>query len=286
MALREPPSAQTMLLPDTFAGRSAIITGGGSGLGLETALALARCGADVALVGRSLEKTTMAAAEIARETGVRAVGVSADVRHSDQVTAAFDAAEGAIGIASILVNNAGANFPAPSESISANGFGAVVRIALDGTFLCSGEFYRRYVASDHPCASILNNGAQYQFDGLPGAAASTSAKAAVASLTKTLAAEWAVDGIRVNSLVAGFFPHEGSLTAKTPEEADEKVGRRIAAGRTGRMRELGWLAAYLCSPYASFITGVNLFIDGGESLRRRPAGFAFTPPKERVTLWS
>lgn len=287
MPLREPPSLDTPMLPaDALKGRAALVTGGGSGLGLETATAFARCGASVALVGRSLEKTQEAAARIAEETGAQTIGVSADVRKADEVAAAFDAAEGALGTFSILANNAGANFPAHSSDVSANGFAAVARIALDGTFIASTEFYRRYIASDLQTAAIVNNGAQYQHQGLPGGAASCAAKAGVASLTQTFATEWASDGVRVNSIVAGFFPHSGSVTAKTPEEGDAKVGSRIAAGRTGRIWELGWLAAYLASPYAAFITGQSIYIDGGESLRRARVALPFVPPREREAIWA
>lgn len=286
MALREPPPLdKAMLAPDALKGRIALVTGGGSGLGFETAKAFARCGADVGVFGRTLEKAEAAAAAIAAECGVRAVGASADVRRQDEVAAAFDVVQGALGPISILANNAGANFPGLSGDLSGNAFGAIVRIALDGTFIASREFYRRFKDAGLTEGAILNNGAQYMFQGFPGAAPSCAAKCGVSSLTQSLAAEWAGDGIRVNSIAAGFFPHEGSVTAK-PDEADEKVGTRIAAGRTGRIRELGWAAAYLCSPYAGFVTGLNLFMDGGEHLRRKTAGFDYTPPSQREWLWA
>lgn len=284
MPLREPPARSAMLPPDALAGRVALLTGGGSGLGLECALAFARCGASVGLLGRTLQKTQDAAARVAEQTGTRAIGVCGDVRKSDEVAAAFETVESELGAVSILANNAGANFPARSEELSANGFGAISRIALEGTFIASAEFFRRYRAAGLAQGAIVNNGAQYQATGYPGAAASSSAKAGVATLTRALAAEWAGDGVRVNSIVAGWFPHDGSRTA-TAEEADAKVGTRIVARRVGRLREYGWLAAFLVSPYASFITGENVHLTGGDHLRRRPIGFPYEPVDQRDNLW-
>ncbi|MBC2864976.1 SDR family oxidoreductase [Streptomyces mexicanus] len=284
VALREPPEVASMLPADTLAGRVALVTGGGSGLGLESAMAFARCGASVGLLGRTLGKTEKAARRIADETGVRAVGVCGDVRKADEVAAAFEAVENALGPISILANNAGANFPARSAELSANGFAAISRIALEGTFIASSEFFRRYLAAGLTRGAIVNNGAQYQATGYPGAAASSSAKAGVATLTRALAAEWAGDGVRVNSIVAGWFPHDGSRTA-TAEEADAKVGPRIVAGRVGRIREYGWLAAFLVSPYAAFVTGENVHLTGADHLRRRPIGFPYQPVSERENLW-
>jgi len=273
-----------MLPPDTLAGRVAVVTGGGSGLGFETALAFARCGAAVAVIGRSREKAEGSARQITSETGVQASGFSADVRKGDEVAECFDDIEAQLGTASILANNAGANFAAKSAELSPNGFAAISRIALEGTFVASTEFYRRYKDAGLTYGAIVNNGAQYQDTGYPGAVASSSAKAGVATLTKSLAAEWAGDGVRVNSIVAGWFPHDGSRTA-TPEEADARVRPRIVAGRVGRIRELGWLAAFLASPYAAYVTGQNFHLTGADHLRRRPLGFPYQPIDERTNLW-
>jgi NAD(P)-dependent dehydrogenase (short-subunit alcohol dehydrogenase family) len=284
MTLREPPSGETMLPADALAGRVALVTGGGSGLGRATAYAFARCGASIGLVGRTLEKAQETARQISAETGVKAIGLSADVRQSEEVADCFASLEEALGPASILANNAGANFAAKSADLSGNGFAAVSRIALEGTFIVSSEFFRRYQAAGLLHGSIVNNGAQYQATGYPGAAASSSAKAGLATLTQSLAAEWAGVGVRVNSIVAGWFPHDGSRTA-TAEEADAKVGPRIVAGRVGRLRELAWLATFLASPYAAYVTGQNFHLTGGDHLRRRPIGFPYRPLEERDNLW-
>ncbi|MFJ3212619.1 SDR family oxidoreductase [Streptomyces flaveolus] len=284
MALREPPDITSMLPADSLSGRVALVTGGGSGLGLESAAAFARCGASVGLLGRNLDKTEKAARLVADATGARTLGVGGDVRKADEVAAAFEAVENALGPVSIVANNAGANFPAKSEELSANGFAAISRIALEGSFITSSEFFRRYRAAGLTEGAVVNNGAQYQATGYPGAAASSSAKAGVATLTRALAAEWAGDGVRVNSIVAGWFPHDGSRTA-TAEEADAKVGPRIVAGRVGRIREYGWLAAFLVSPYAAFVTGENVYLTGADHLRRRPVGFPYQPVSERDNLW-
>jgi NAD(P)-dependent dehydrogenase (short-subunit alcohol dehydrogenase family) len=283
MALREPPGRDVEFLPPgTLGGRVALVTGGGSGLGLAMAEAFARAGADVALVGRDGAKLAAAAASLGR-AGVRVTTATADVREPDEVAAAFDAVEAALGPVSILANNAGANFAARAEQMSPNAFRAVTRIAYDGTFFCSTEFARRRMRDDGPGA-IVNNAAPYAWTGFPGDAHSAPAKAATVNLTKTLAVEWVGAGIRVNCIAAGFFPHAKSLSA-TPETADARLGPHIPGGRPGRMREIGCAAAWLVSDYAAYVTGAIIVMDGGEWLRRAVRMPDFVPMADRESLW-
>jgi NAD(P)-dependent dehydrogenase (short-subunit alcohol dehydrogenase family) len=266
-----------MLPVQTLKGQVALVTGGGSGLGLAMAMGLARCGATLAITSRNLENLDKGKAKI-EQTGARVISVAADVREPDQVAAAFDTIERQAGPVSLLLNNAGSNFPALAENMSPNAWRAIVRIALDGTFFCCKEFHRRRRSLGLPGA-IVNNGATYAWTGFPGDAHSAAAKAGALNLTQTLAAEWAADGIRVNSIVAGFYPHE-----RIPDD-ENIMGGATPAGRNGRLQELGWAAAYLCSPYAAFVTGLNLVIDGAEWLRKGPLMPQFVPPRERASVW-
>ncbi len=264
---------------DVFAGQTVLVTGGGSGMGLAMATAFAQGGAQVAVMGRSLERAQDGAARIAA-LGARVHALSCDVRQADQVAAAFDAVEAALGPVTLLANNAGANFPVLAQDISVNAWNAVTRIAIDGTFLCSTEFARRLIARGQGGA-IVNNSAQYIWTGFPGDAHSAAAKTAQATMTRRMAREWAPFGIRVNAIAAGFFPHETS-TAGGREGGIEPLQAMIPAGRTGSTYEFGWLAAMTCTPLLAGLTGQVIVQDGGESLRRSLMMPDFVPPRERA----
>jgi len=264
---------------DIFAGRVVLVTGGGSGMGFAMAKAFAQGGADVAVMGRSLERAEEGAAQIAA-LGARTHAMSCDVRLPEAVAAAFDEAEAALGPIDLLANNAGANFPVLAEDISPNAWNAVTRIAIDGTFLCSTEYARRRIARGEGGA-IVNNSAQYIWTGFPGDAHSAAAKTAQATMTKKMAADWAPHGIRVNAVAAGFFPHEGSVSGRR-EEGVEPLQAMIPAGRTGSIWEFGWLSAMTCTPLFGTMTGQVIVQDGGESLRRSLIMPDYVPPRERA----
>jgi NAD(P)-dependent dehydrogenase (short-subunit alcohol dehydrogenase family) len=265
-----------MLPEGTYAGQAVLVTGGGTGLGKAIAVEFARLGAAVAVASRSAEhrETGVAAVEA---VGAVAIGVELDVREPESVAASFDAAEAGLGLpVSVLVNNAAANFPVAAADLSPNGWRAVERIVLDGTFFCSQELRRRAVARDEP-AAIVNIATTAAMTGGPGMAHSAAAKAGVISLTKSLAVEWAPDGVRVNALAPGLFPHD-DLPAALRAARDKRVdARRQPAGRVGEPHELGWAATWLASPYAAFVTGHVLVVDGGNWLRRDFAMPEFVP---------
>jgi NAD(P)-dependent dehydrogenase (short-subunit alcohol dehydrogenase family) len=205
--------------------------------------------------------------------GGQAVGVEVDVREPESVAAAFAAAESTIGPVSVLVNNAAANFPVAAADLSPNGWRAVERIVLDGTFFCSQELHRR-VTGRGAAGAIVNIATTAAMTGGPGMAHSAAAKAGVISLTKTLAVEWAPDGVRVNAIAPGLFPHDDLPDAIKAARDDSVDASRQPAGRVGLPHELGWAATWLCSTYASFVTGHVLVVDGGNWLRR---DFAMPP---------
>jgi NAD(P)-dependent dehydrogenase (short-subunit alcohol dehydrogenase family) len=272
-----------MLPEGTFDGVTAVVTGGGTGLGRAIAVELARAGAAVGILSRS-EEHRLAGVAAVEAVGGRAAHAGADIREADQITAAFDELEDALGPVRVLVNNAAANFPVLAADMSPNAWRAVARIVLDGTFFCSQELHRRCVAAGEPGA-ICNILATQSFTGGPGMAHSAAAKAGVGNLTKTLAVEWAPDGVRVNALAPGLFPHEDmreDLQALRTSGA-EVDARRSPAGRIGERHELGWAVTWLCSPYASFVTGHTLVVDGGNWLRRDFVMPEFTPVAEQLS---
>ena len=266
--LPEPPPAGASALPaGTYDGVTVVVTGGGTGLGRAIAVEFARIGAAVAVVSRKAEHLD-AGRDAVEAVGARAAGVPCDIRDPDQVAAAFDAVEAALGRPAVLVNNAAANFPVPAEDMSPNAWRTVVDITLNGTFFCAREFARRHLAAGTP-ASIVNVGASYAWTGGPGFAHSAAAKAGVKNMVETLAVEWGPYGIQVNGLVPGLFPHD-DMTADIAGNLDRTHDKDACqpALRVGRLRELGWAATFLASPYARFVSGHTLVVDGANWQRR------------------
>jgi NAD(P)-dependent dehydrogenase (short-subunit alcohol dehydrogenase family) len=268
IGLPHPPApGETALRPGTFDGEVVLVTGAGTGLGKAIASEFARLGASMVIASRKDEH--LDAARSAMESlGAPAIAVRCDIREADDVAAAFDTATEAFGMPAVLVNNAAANFPVPAEDMSPNAWRTVVDITLTGTYLCCREFGRRHLDA-RTSGSIVNIGATYAWTGGPGFAHSAAAKAGVKNLTETLAVEWGPYGIQVNSLVPGLFPHE-DMTADIQGNLrglDDK-GDRQPALRVGQRQELGWAATFLASPYARFISGHTLVVDGANWQRR------------------
>lgn len=270
-----PPPGASALPPGTYDGSLVLVTGGGTGLGKAIAAEFARLGADLVLVSRGEEHLRSAREELAR-LGTRVTTAVCDIRDAERIAEVFDAC----GLPDVLVNNAAANFPVPAEDMSPNAWRAVVDITLTGTFLVTREFGRRHLAAGTP-GSIIDVGASYAWTGGPGFAHSAAAKAGVRTLVRTLAVEWGPYGIQVNGLVPGLMPHEdmtddirGNLDRApahdlpgSPDRADAHDARQPAL-RVGAPRELGWAATFLASPYARFITGHTLVVDGANWQRR------------------
>jgi NAD(P)-dependent dehydrogenase (short-subunit alcohol dehydrogenase family) len=271
-----PPPDGLMLPPGTFSGRTAIITGGGTGIGMGIASALGRLGADVVVASRKPEHYDEGAS-LLRDAGMSARGIALDIRDPDAIEGALDEAEAAFGRpVGLLVNNAAANFRVSTLEMSANAFRTVVDIVLNGTFHMSQRVARRLVAAGLP-GSIVNVGVNYQTGGSPGTAHSAAAKAGVLNLTHSMSLEWARRNIRVNCCVPGFFPNPTVLVqlfgGETMEHARERGARQIPVGRVGELYEFGWAVSYLLSDYASFITGAVLHVDGGSGRRHGGGDF-------------
>ena len=264
---RPPAVGETALKPGTFDGVCVFVTGAGTGLGKAIASEFARLGADIVIASRKPEHLD-AGREAIEAIGGRVQTVRCDIREPEQIAAAFAAVEAELGLSDVLVNNAAANFPVPAEDMSANAWRTVVDITLNGTFFCAREFGRRHLAAGTP-GSIINIGASYAWTGGPGFAHSAAAKAGVKNMVETLAVEWGPYGIQVNGLVPGLFPHE-DMTADIRSSLDKTHEKDACqpALRVGRVRELGWAATFLASPYARFISGHTLVVDGANWQRR------------------
>jgi NAD(P)-dependent dehydrogenase (short-subunit alcohol dehydrogenase family) len=262
-----PPTGETALRPGTFDGSCVVVTGGGTGLGRAIASEFARLGASIVICSRKHEHLEAGRAAI-EALGAKVLAVECDIRDHEQIASAFDAAEGTFGLPDVLVNNAAANFPVPAEDMSPNAWRSVVDITLTGTFLCAREFARRHIAAGTP-GSIVNIGASYAWTGGPGFAHSAAAKAGVKNLTESLAVEWGPYGIQVNALVPGLFPHEDmtdDIQASLARASE--LDTRQPAMRVGQRHELGWAATFLASPYARFVSGHTLVVDGANWQRR------------------
>ncbi|WP_220187512.1 SDR family oxidoreductase [Pseudonocardia pini] len=253
-----------------FSDRVAIVTGGGTGLGLGVALELAREGAHVVVASRKRENLDAGVRAI-EEAGGAASAQVCDIRDADSVQAMVADVVATHGRLDVLVNNAAGNFVVPAEEYTPNGWRTIVDIVLNGTFLCSWAAARHWIDAGTP-GVILNVVSTHIYTGCPGVAASSAAKAGVANMTQTLAVEWAGHGIRVNGIAPGVFPNPTVQSQMHSEEnldgARERAARTVPLGRAGEVHELGKAAVFLASDDAAYITGHTLVVDGGNWLRR------------------
>jgi NAD(P)-dependent dehydrogenase (short-subunit alcohol dehydrogenase family) len=244
-------------------GKTAFITGGGSGINLRIAERFAQHGAKVAMMGRTPEKLDAACAGI-RAAGGEAMGVPGDVRDYGQVRNAIEKAHAAHGEIDILVCGAAGNFPAPVIGMSSNGFKAVVDIDLVGTFnTCRAafDFLRK------PGASVISISATFALSPTPLQAHVAAAKAGVDVFSKTLALEWAQYGVRVNVITPGPIDDTEGMRRLAPTDEHRKLAiRAVPLARFGTKDEIADLALFLCSGAAGFITGAICVCDGGQSL--------------------
>jgi citronellol/citronellal dehydrogenase len=259
----EPPTAETqrVFAPGILADQVAIITGGGSGIGLATARELARLGARVAICGRTEAKLEAAADEL-RQAGATVIAQACDIREPAQVAAFVTAVLGQLGRIDIVVNNAGGQFPSPAQHISPNGFLAVVKNNLVGTFhVCREVANQAMIPAKR--GRIINVIANI-YRGFPGMMHTGAARAGVENMTMTLAVEWAQFGILVNAIAPGLILSSG--TAQYPPQLLERGVRETPLGRAGTVEEVAASIAFFASPAAQFITGATLRIDGGQAL--------------------
>lgn len=258
-----------------------VVTGGGTGLGLELSRGFAALGAVVVIASRSAAHHAPFLEE-ARERGWRAEAHALDVREEPAVRAFFDLIAERHGRLDVLVNNAAGNFVCPADRMSANAWRAVLSIVLDGTFYCSKHAARimRRKESATPGGAQLNVIATYAWTGMAGVAHSASAKAGVLALTKSLAVEWAAHGIRVNTIAPGPFTSDGAKANLWPsEEVEARIRDAVPMGRFAERDEVAAQGLWLCSDACRYVTGANITIDGGLSLG---AGRMWEPGERRA----
>jgi len=257
-------------------GQTAIVTGGGTGIGLAIARALGKLGAAVWLASRN-QAHLDEGANVLKAEGSAANTVIVDVRDPAAVDAMVDTVLKASGRIDILVNNAAGNFICKAEDLSPNGWNAVIGIVLNGSFYCSRAVGRHMIARGAG-GSILSILANYAWTGSAGTIHSASAKAGVMAMTQTLAVEWAPHRIRVNAIAPGPIESHGAARQLwSTDAAVDAITAGVPIGRWGQPGEIADAASFLVSPHASYITGEVLTVDGGQWLNRGTYNFLTLP---------
>jgi len=258
-----------MLRDDALAGKTIVLTGGGSGLGKSMTTYFLELGANVAITSRNMEKLEKVAKELEEQTGGRCLPLQCDVRHYDQVEAMRDKAVAEFGSVDILLNNAAGNFISPTERLSANAFDTIIDIVLKGSKNCTLAFGKHWIDEKQENKNILNIVTTYAWTGSAYVVPSATAKAGVLAMTRSLAVEWAKYGIRSNAIAPGPFPTKGAWDRLLPGDLKEKfdLAKKVPLKRVGDHQELANLAAYLVSDFSAYVNGEVITIDGGEWLK-------------------
>jgi NAD(P)-dependent dehydrogenase (short-subunit alcohol dehydrogenase family) len=250
----------------------AVVTGGGTGIGLAIATRLGSLGARIAIASRNAQNLEEGCAAL-RAAGIDALAVQLDVRKPEQVDEMVERTVKHFGGFDILINNAAGNFICRAEDLSPNGWNSVIGIVLNGTFYCS-RAAGQYMIARKRGGAIVSILANYVWTGSPGTIHSAAAKAGVMSMTQTLAVEWAPHNIRVNAVAPGPIESPGAAKQlwSTPDAVNRITGM-VPLRRWGKPEEVADAVAFLVSPHAGFITGEILTIDGGTWLGRGTFGF-------------
>ena len=247
---------------DILQGKTAFITGGGTGITGGIALAMARHGAEVAITSRKEENLAAMKEQIEAEGG-RCFAVAADVRDYEAVENAVAKTIEHFGKIDVVVNGAAGNFLCAAEQLSSNGFGTVVDIDTKGTFnVCRASFEEL----KRNQGQILNISATLHYLATPMQIHVSAAKAGVDAITRNLSAEWGRHGIRVNGIAPGPIEDTEGMKRLLPDALKEKITKKIPLGRFGRIADIENAALFLTSDAASYINGVTLVVDGGQWL--------------------
>ncbi len=246
-------------------GKVALVTGGSRGLGRAIADALASAGARIVLTARDGEVAAATAGSVEAAHGKPSLGLGVDVTHRDQVEAMVAKTVEAFGRLDILVNNAGINIRGPIETLSEDDWDAVVDTNLKGPWLCCRAVAP--ILKAQKWGRVINVSSMMGEISMPGRTPYSSSKGGLTLLTKTLALEWARDGINVNALCPGPFATEINTPLLNDPQARAQMEANVPMARWGDPTELGPAAVFLASDASSFMTGTTLFIDGGYTAR-------------------
>ena len=248
-----------------LSGKTAIVSGGGSGIGRQMAEALAELGANLVLCARKVERCEQAAAELA-DLGIEAIGVRCDVRDPRQVQSVVEETVARFGRVDILLNNAGATWGAPAEDVPLEGWQKVVDVNLNGTFYFSQAVGRHMIERGEGGVIVSTASVAGLRAGMEGIGTSGyhATKAAVIMLTRSLAGEWAKHKIRVNAIAPGWFPSD--MSKWVLENLGDEMRGTIPMHRFGGPDELKGVIAFLASDASSYVTGQTIAVDGGQTI--------------------
>lgn len=266
--MQAPADPIATFAPDLFRGKTALVTGGGRGIGRRTALGFARLGANVIIASRSLENLEPTSHEI-EALGVECLAMPTNIRQLEEVDALVEASIERFGRIDFLINNAGGQFPARPTEISDGGWRAVVDLNLNGTWNMCIRVGRQMLKRSF--GTIVNIVHIYSFDrGSPDWAHSGAARAGVVSLTKSLAYHWSRHGLNVNALAPGMVSTRGlreqEFALADQEDYESIACRDIPAHRLAEADEVAAIVLFLCSPAARFVNGAALIADGAQYL--------------------
>lgn len=253
---------QSIFVPDILKGKTALITGGGSGIGAGIARLFARHGASVSIVGRRVEKLEETAATI-RGDGGNVLCCACDVRQYPSVEQAVQQTVSTFGGLDIVVNGAAGNFPIPAAALTPNGFKSVMDIDLLGTFHVSRAAFESLSKNG---GAIVNISATQAFVPTSLQAHVGAAKAGIEMLTRDLALEWGQFGIRVMSVAPGPVDGTEGMTRLAPGGASDAVKDKMPLKRYASIEEIAQIVLFVVSPAGSFMTGSTVVVDGGLAL--------------------
>lgn len=249
-----------MILQDSFQDKIVLVTGGGSGIGFSIARQFLENGAKVIITGRNEEKLQKAIEKLNDAGEVNSF--ICDIREVTQIEELVAFIKDKYGKLDILINNAGGQFPSLAKDLSFNGWTSVINNNLNGTFYMTQAMANAFFLPEKQ-GKIVNIIANI-YKGFPGMSHTGAARAGVDNLTKSLAIEWARQGIRINAVAPGIIESTG--LERYPKELVDGIAKTVPVNELGATDDVAHAVLFLASPYAKFITGETLYVDGGQRL--------------------